>query len=95
MQRQAALAVASRLEDWPEWISAAWVAGYWACDGELDPAPLLERAWITGRSVYLPVLDRACALHFAPYSTERRCAAIASISLNQQSRQKHGWNPPD
>ncbi len=68
MQRQAALAVASRLEDWPEWISAVRVAGYWACDGELDPAPLLERAWSTGRSVYLPVLDRACALHFAPYS---------------------------
>ena len=68
MKRQAALAVASRLEDWPEWISAVRVAGYWACDGELDPAPLLERAWSTGRSVYLPVLDRACALHFAPYS---------------------------
>ena len=68
VQRQAALAVACRLEDWPEWISAVRVAGYWACDGELDPAPLLERAWATGRSVYLPVLDSACALHFAPYS---------------------------
>lgn len=67
-QRQAALAVARQIEDWPGWIGAVRVAGYWACDGELDPAPLLERAWSTGRSVYLPVLDSACSLHFAPYS---------------------------
>lgn len=66
-QRQAALAVARRIEDWPEWISAVRVAGYWACDGELDPAPLLERAWATGRLVYLPVLEGECALRFAPY----------------------------
>ena len=69
-QRQAALAVTRQLENWPEWISAVRVAGYWACDGELDPAPLLERAWAAGRSVYLPVLDSECALHFAPYSPE-------------------------
>jgi len=67
-QRQAALAVVRQIEDWPGWIGAVRVAGYWACDGELDPAPLLERAWSTGRSVYLPVLDSACSLHFAPYS---------------------------
>ena len=70
-QRQAALAVARRIKDWPGWIGAVRVAGYWACDGELDPAPLLERAWASGRSVYLPVLDSAGSLHFAPYSPER------------------------
>lgn len=67
-RRQAALAVAHRLETWPGWISANRVAGYWACDGELDPALLLERVWATGRSVYLPVLAGENALRFAPYS---------------------------
>ncbi|MDG4595237.1 MAG: 5-formyltetrahydrofolate cyclo-ligase [Candidatus Contendobacter sp.] len=67
-QRQAALAVAHRLENWPAWVGATRVAGYWACDGELDPAPLLERAWAAGRSVYLPVLDDdEYSLRFAPY----------------------------
>jgi 5-formyltetrahydrofolate cyclo-ligase len=66
-QRQAALAVARRLEDWPAWTGAVRVAGYWACAGELDPAPLLERAWATRRSVYLPVLTGEYSLHFAPY----------------------------
>ena len=66
-RRQAALTVASRLEDWPVWIDAIRVAGYWACDGELDPAPLLRRAWAVGRSVYLPVLDGECSLRFASY----------------------------
>ena len=66
-QRQAALAVARRLEDWPGWTGAVRVAGYWACAGELDPAPLLERVWATGRSVYLPVLTGEYSLHFAPY----------------------------
>ncbi|MDG4552316.1 MAG: 5-formyltetrahydrofolate cyclo-ligase [Candidatus Contendobacter sp.] len=64
---RAALAVARRLEDWPAWDGAIRVAGYWACDGELDPAPLLERAWATHRQVYLPVLDGECSLRFAPY----------------------------
>ena len=64
---RAALAVACRLEDWPAWTGAVRVAGYWACDGELDPAPLLERTWAAGRSVYLPVLTGEYSLHFAPY----------------------------
>ena len=67
-RRQAALVVARRLEDWPVWTGATRVAGYWACDGELDPAPLLERAWAAHRSVYLPVLDGECSLRFAPYA---------------------------
>jgi 5-formyltetrahydrofolate cyclo-ligase len=66
-RQQAALAVARRLEGWPAWAGATRVAGYWACDGELDPAPLLERAWATHRSVYLPVLDGKCSLRFAPH----------------------------
>ena len=66
-RRGAALAVARRLENWPAWTDAIRVAGYWACDGELDPAPLIERAWAVYRSVYLPVLEGECSLRFAPY----------------------------
>ena len=62
----AALAVARRLAETAEFIAASNVAGYWACNGELDPAPLLERAWASGKAVYLPVVAGA-ALQFAPY----------------------------
>ena len=67
-RQQAALSVAHRLESWPL-ARAARIAGYWACDGELDPGPVLERAWAEGRQVFLPVLagEPPCSLQFAPY----------------------------
>ncbi len=49
-----------------EFATASTVAGYWACHGELDPAPLLECAWAMDKAVYLPVLA-GNALQFAPY----------------------------
>ena len=70
-RHQAALAVARWLDDWPVLAGATRVAGYWACDGELDPAPLLERAWAADRQVYLPVLDSERSLRFAPYQSGR------------------------
>ncbi len=68
-RREAALAVARRLADWRVFVEAARVAGYWACDGELDPLPLLEHAWAAGKQVYLPVLVDAPhpSLRFASY----------------------------
>ena len=67
-RRQAALAVASRLTDWPVFAGATRIAGYWACDGELDPASLLERVRTMGKLIYLPVLAEAPpqSLRFAP-----------------------------
>jgi len=53
----------------PDFSEAAAIAGYWACQGELDPAPLLERCWTAGKAVYLPVLA-GDALLFAPYQPE-------------------------
>jgi len=32
------------------------IAAYLPSDGEVDPHPLIERAWATGKQVYLPVL---------------------------------------
>lgn len=70
-QRQAARAVADQLIDWPVFVAARRIAGYWACHGELDPLPGLERAWHTGKTVYLPVLADSPprSLRFAPYSS--------------------------
>jgi 5-formyltetrahydrofolate cyclo-ligase len=66
---QAALAVAARVPDDLVYAEACHIAGYWACQGELDPRPLLERAWATNKQVYLPVIvnDPVGTLHFAPY----------------------------
>lgn len=66
-RQQAAQALIGHLVHWPVWAAAVHIAGYWACDGELDPAPLLEHAWAAGRQVYLPVLRDDHGLGFAPY----------------------------
>jgi 5-formyltetrahydrofolate cyclo-ligase len=65
----AALSVARRVADWAIYGAAMRIAGYWACDGELDPMPLLESAWAASKDVYLPVLVDAPpkSLQFAPY----------------------------
>ncbi|MCP5158481.1 MAG: 5-formyltetrahydrofolate cyclo-ligase [Gammaproteobacteria bacterium] len=65
-RHEAALTVAYRLAETPDFSKAAVIAGYWACHGELDPAPLLERAWVEGKAIHLPVLV-GDALQFAPY----------------------------
>ncbi|MDG4553042.1 MAG: 5-formyltetrahydrofolate cyclo-ligase [Candidatus Competibacter sp.] len=67
-RQRAARVVAGRLESWLP-ARAVRIAGYWACDGELEPWPVLERAWAEGRQVFLPVLADAppCSLQFAPY----------------------------
>ena len=71
-QQQAALAVAGWLADWPVFTAAHRIAGYWACDGELNPMPLLERAWAANQQVYLPVLTDTPlqSLQFAPYQPD-------------------------
>ncbi|MGB5063604.1 MAG: 5-formyltetrahydrofolate cyclo-ligase [Candidatus Competibacter sp.] len=67
-RQQAALVAARRLESWLP-ARAVRIAGYWACDGELDPWPVLERALAEGRQVFLPVLAGVPprSLQFAPY----------------------------
>lgn len=70
LRQAAARAVAAYVADWSAWLQAGHIAGYWACQGELDPQPLLEQAWAAGRSVYLPVLQDAHGLRFAPYRPE-------------------------
>ena len=43
------------------------IAFFLANDGELDPLPLLRRAWRMGKVCYLPVITPGKSLWFAPY----------------------------
>lgn len=68
-RQQAAQAVVRHALDWPEWDTVTRIAAYWACDGELDPMPLLEQSWASGKQVYLPILvgSPPSTLRFAPF----------------------------
>ena len=50
------------------------IAGFLAFDGEMDPSPLIERAWSMGKHVYLPVLTGNPQAHlvFAPFDADTR-----------------------
>jgi len=52
------------------------VAIYWPADGEINLAPLVERSWNMGKTLYLPVLSgpRRGLLRFARYT--RQCRLI-------------------
>lgn len=58
-RQQAALAVMERF------CSSEWFAGfqkfavYIANDGEMNPAPIVEKLWLTHKTCYLPVLTHA------------------------------------
>lgn len=46
---------------------ATRLAAYVASNNELDPQPLINEAWVTGKQVYLPVICPDNSLSFAPY----------------------------
>lgn len=95
-RRNAALAVARRLADWPELTDAGRIAGYWACDGELDPSPVLENARAAGKAVYLPVLVDAPpqSLRFAPHlpGLPMRCNRFG---IPEPDAPPTEWLPPE
>ncbi len=68
-RRLAGAAVARKLSTLPAFQRASRVAGYWPADGEIDPLPALARAFVAGKTCYLPVLcpQRDGHLHFAPW----------------------------
>ncbi len=73
-RRRAAQTLARVVALHPFFIRARRIATYLACDGEIDPGPLVARAWACGRRCYLPVLvDRPWPhLRFAPHLPETR-----------------------
>jgi 5-formyltetrahydrofolate cyclo-ligase len=73
-RRQHAEACARRLLNHSAFRNARRLAAYLPADGELDSAPLIERAWEMGKRVYLPVLlpHGENRLWFARYTPETR-----------------------
>ena len=55
-QIQASMGLCRQLTTLPEFIYSQRIAAYIPNDGEIDPQPLIELAWRTGKRVYLPVL---------------------------------------
>jgi 5-formyltetrahydrofolate cyclo-ligase len=68
-RQHAARQLAERVAALRIFAAARHIAGYLAFDGEIDPAPLLERALALGKHVYLPVLtsNPGNAMLFARY----------------------------
>ncbi|HKK14226.1 MAG TPA: 5-formyltetrahydrofolate cyclo-ligase [Gammaproteobacteria bacterium] len=88
----AAARMAGALLTHPLYRGARRIAAYLPADGEMDPVPLMERAWLMGKSVYLPVLvpfghNR---LWFAPYRPGDRlvanCFGIAEPQIVHRGR---------
>lgn len=63
-RRASALRVAGRLPRLRAWRRARHVGLYLPADGELDPVPILRRAWQEGRRTYVPVLRAGKRLAF-------------------------------
>jgi len=62
----AANALAERILSLDEYRQAQRVAAYFAVNGEIGLAPLIDHALTQGKNVYLPNLDQQ-ALRFSPY----------------------------
>lgn len=63
---RAAHLLAQRIVELPAYREAGSIAAYFAVNGEIDPAVVIESALAAGKRVYLPHLDGE-ALRFAPY----------------------------
>lgn len=71
-RHEAARELARRVVGLKVFQNARSIAAYLAFDGEMDPAPLVERAWEMGKRVYLPVLvgHPQARMVFAPYGPD-------------------------
>ena len=63
-QHSCATAVANHISRASFWQQAQTLAVYFATDGELDPAPLVDLARTAGKSVYLPAVMPGQLLEF-------------------------------
>ena len=63
---RAARSLAERIVELPAYREADSIAAYFAVNGEIDPAAVIDAALAAGKRVYLPHIDGE-ALRFAPY----------------------------
>lgn len=59
-----------RVMDSIEYQTSEAIAFYWPNDGEIDPMPLLEAAYLSGKQCFLPVLQNEKNLAFIEYQPE-------------------------
>jgi 5-formyltetrahydrofolate cyclo-ligase len=75
-QTQHALALSSQICRSRVFSNSDRLACYLANDGEIDPQPIVERAWKMHKQVYLPVLSPlGHRLYFAPYRPDTSLCA--------------------
>jgi 5-formyltetrahydrofolate cyclo-ligase len=55
IRQQASLAISRYIATSSWFLRSQHIAFYWAARGEIDPFPLLRRAWSMGKTCYLPV----------------------------------------
>ncbi|MEP5765752.1 MAG: 5-formyltetrahydrofolate cyclo-ligase [Halieaceae bacterium] len=67
-QRQHALQLRDRVRRMPGFRQCRHIALYWARDGEIDPQPLLQLCWRSGKTVYLPCIGSQRQLEFRRYA---------------------------
>ena len=71
--RQASYKFSERFAELPAYQSARHVAGFLPFDGEADPLPLMDRAILEGKQVYVPIIiAKAEPLLFAPWTRQTK-----------------------
>jgi 5-formyltetrahydrofolate cyclo-ligase len=66
----AAVRLARRVSELEVFSEARSIAAYVANEGEMDPGPLIQLAWGSGKEVYLPIISPDRLLHFGRYRRE-------------------------
>ena len=69
-QQCAAQSLTTAVEALPGWPEARRIAVYLAADGEIDTAPLCQRARAMGKQLFLPVIKTDNSLSFALWQAE-------------------------
>lgn len=72
-RQQASLRIAQQVAELDPWAKARTVAGFLPFDGEIDPLPLMDRALMEGRRVYVPIIvQKGQPLKFAPWTRQSK-----------------------
>jgi 5-formyltetrahydrofolate cyclo-ligase len=90
----AATALVQQLEAIPEFLTDPNVAGYWAVGGELPLAAIIGSLRARGQHYFLPVIDAAKRLQFAPW-WPGMAIATNRYGIPEPSDTQHAHLAPD
>jgi len=90
LQQKHSQALSQNIIKQKTYLNSEHIAFYIANDGEIDPYPIIEHAWSSNKSVYLPVLSPSNnSLYFAPYG------AKSELKLNRYNIPEPVCQPAD